>query len=379
MREEQAEKLGIRTISDLVSHPELKLGISPEFLGRSDGWKGLKKSNYHFPQFNVKVIDHSLGYEALVQHKIDAIDIYSTDSKIQKYHLRILEDDKHFFPVYEGVLLYRLEAAQAFPQTWEAFQQRLIHHISTYEMMSLNAQAELEGKNFSDIAQNFLRDPNRSEKSPIRSFWNYLTGPDLWPLTRQHLFLVFGALIPATFIGLFLGIIAAYAPIARHFILNVVGVIQTIPSLALLAFLIPIFKEIGTVPALVALFLYSLLPIVRNTYAGLTSIPLSLQDSALALGLPFFHRLYLIEIPLASRMILAGIKTAAVLNVGTATIAAFIGAGGYGDRIVAGLALNDYAILLAGAIPACILAIFVQLGFDLLDYCLIPRGLRIHQ
>lgn len=148
------------------------------------------------------------------------------------------------------------------------------------------------------------------------------------------------------------------------------------PLSALLAFLIPLFKEIGTLPALVALFLYSLLPIVRNTYAGLTSIPTPLHEAALALGLPFVYRLSMIEIPLASRTILAGIKTAAVLNVGMATIAAFIGAGGYGERIVAGLALNDYSTLLAGAIPACILAICVQFMFDLLDVCLIPKGLQ---
>ena len=195
-------------------------------------------------------------------------------------------------------------------------------------------------------------------------------------MTKQHLFLVFGALIPAIFAGVLLGIIARYYSFASHLILNSVGVVQTIPSLALLAFLIPIFKEIGTLPALVALFLYSLLPIVRNTYAGLTGIPGSQQDAALALGLPFYHRLIKIEIPLASRMILAGVKTAAVLNVGMATIAALIGAGGYGERIVTGLALNNYDMLLAGAIPACFLAICVQLSFDLLDYCLIPRGLN---
>lgn len=379
MLESRADQLGITSISDLADHPEIILGFSPEFIARLDGWAGLKKSRYIFPQTKIKTIDHSLGYEALVQNKIDVMDIYSTDPKIQKYHLRLLKDDLKFFPSYEAVLLYRLEAANTFPKTWEAFQKRLIHHVTTQDMMMLNTQAELEGKNFSEIASNFLNYPQLSVKTnSFHSFWENLTGPDLWQLTWQHLFLVFGALIPAIFVGILLGILAAYWPLTRHFILNAVGMIQTIPSLALLAFLIPIFKEIGTVPALVALFLYSLLPIVRNTYAGLTNIPSSLHDAAMALGLPFFHHLCLIEIPLASRMILAGVKTAAVLNVGMATIAAFIGAGGYGDRIVAGLALNNYAILLAGAIPACLLAICVQFGFDLLDHCIIPRGLRTH-
>src|SRR5262249_36534227 len=153
------------------------------------------------------------------------------------------------------------------------------------------------------------------------------------------------------------GILSAFSPVARHVILNFVGAIQTIPSLALFAFLIPLLQQIGTVPALIALFLYALLPIVRNTYAGLSDIPKPLYESAVVLGLPLFARLRLVELPLASRSIFAGIKTAAVMCVGMATIAAFIGAGGLGERIVMGLALNDNEILLSGAIPACLLAI----------------------
>ncbi len=373
MLEEKAENLGIQKISDLGSHSELKFGLSPEFLGRMDGWDGLKKSNYFFPQTVVKGIDHSLSYEALIQGKIDIIDIYSTDPKIEKYRLRVLEDDRHFFPAYEAVLFYRLEAAEKFPETWKTFQQRLVNQISTQEMIKLNANAELEGKNFTQIAYHYLNSKAAHIGDSWPSLWAKLTAPDLWTLTKQHLFLVFGALFPAAIVGIFLGIIAAYWPITRHPILSFVGVIQTIPALALLAFLIPIFSEIGTVPALVALFFYSLLPIVRNTYAGLSTLPHSLREAGLALGLPFFPRLYLIELPLSSGTILAGIKTAAVLNVGMATIAAFIGAGGFGERIVVGLAINDYAILLSGAIPACILAICVQFGFDLLDYYFIPR------
>lgn len=375
MLEAKAEDLGINTVSDLASHPELVFGFSPEFMGRLDGWAGLKKSGYTFPQTKVKTIDHSLSYEALNQSKIDVTDIYSTDPKIQKYHMKVLVDDRHFFPTYEGIFLYRLEPVKNFPETWNAFK-KLYQSISTQAMMNLNAQAELDGMSFGKIAKDFLHAPHSKSKHPARSLWDQIWAPDLWPLTQEHLFLVFGALLPAIFVGLLLGILANYLPAVRHLILNTVGVIQTVPSLALLAFLIPIFREIGTVPALFALFLYSLLPIVRNTYAGLANIPGSQHDAALALGLPFLHRLSLIEIPLASRMILAGVKTAAVLNVGMATIAALIGAGGYGVRIVAGLALNDYDMLLAGAIPACVLAICVQLSFDLLDYCLIPRGLN---
>jgi len=188
--------------------------------------------------------------------------------------------------------------------------------------------------------------------------------------------LVFVSLAGAVLLGIPLGICAAHAPALRQPILSVVGVIQTLPSLALLAFLISALGAIGVLPALIALFLYALLPIVRNTYTGLADIAPSLQEAAQSLGLPLLPRLRLIELPLASRAILSGIKTSAVINVGTATIAAFVGAGGYGERIVRGLALNDSATLLAGAIPAAALALMLQGGFELLDRWLIPAGLR---
>ena len=188
--------------------------------------------------------------------------------------------------------------------------------------------------------------------------------------------LVFVSLAIAVLIGVPLGVWAGRSSAASAPILATVGVIQTIPSLALLAFLIPVLGTIGTAPALVALFLYSLLPIVRNTSSGLRDIPPALTESARALGLPDGARLRLVELPLAARSILAGVKTSAIINVGTATIAAFIGAGGYGERIVTGLALNDHAMLLAGAIPAAVLALLVQALFDGLDRWLIPAGLR---
>ncbi len=376
MREELAQQLNIHTLSDLAAHPHLKMGFSQEFLKRLDGWEKLKK-RYQLPQQQVIGMDHGLSYEALDHRQIDITDIYSTEPKIEKYQLRILADDLHFFPSYEALLLYRLDVPQRFPQTWKAFQS-LANTISNEDMMLMNAQAELWGESFKSIAQHFLPHKEVRHRPSLdkASFFSHLWGDNLGLLTRQHLFLVFGSLIPAILVGIPLGILAAYVFPIRHLILNFVGVIQTIPSLALFAFLIPILRQIGTIPALIALFLYALLPIVRNTYAGLNHIPKPLNESAIALGLPWLPRLFFIEIPLASPTILAGIKTAAVLNVGMATIAALIGAGGFGERILTGLALNNYEILLAGAIPACILAILVQLTFDFLDYWLIPKGLK---
>ena len=159
-------------------------------------------------------------------------------------------------------------------------------------------------------------------------------------------------------------------------ILGATGIAQTIPSLALLAVLIPLTGRIGAVPAFIALAIYALLPIVRNTHAALTQISRGMRQAAQSLGLKATTILHKIELPLAAPTILAGIKTSAVINVGTATIAAFIGAGGYGERIVAGLALNDNAMLLAGAIPAAVLALLIEGGFRVGERWMIPVGLR---
>ena len=130
-------------------------------------------------------------------------------------------------------------------------------------------------------------------------------------------------------------------------------------------------------PQLSALFLYSLLPIVRNTYTGLRDIPPPVRESAEALGLPPGARLRLVELPMASREILAGIKTSAVINVGTATLGALIGAGGYGQPILTGIRLDDVGLILQGAIPAALLALLVQGVFDLAELVVVPKGLRL--
>jgi osmoprotectant transport system permease protein len=373
MREEQARELDIHRMSDLKKYPQLKIGFSPEFLKRVDGWGEIKKA-YDLPQQDVIGIDHSLSYEALKSSQIDLTDIYSTDPKIEKYHFLVLEDDLHFFPIYDALLLYRLDVPQKFPQIWSALQ-KLSGRISNQEMLMMNAKAELAGENFGKIADNFLSG-STDTSAQKSSFLHHLWELGLWRLTMQHLFLVFGSLIPAILVGIPLGILATFSSSFRHVILTFVSIIQTIPSLALFVFLIPLLEKIGTIPALIALFFYSLYPIVRNTYTGLSDIPNPLRESAIVLGLPLLRRIFLIEVPLASRTILAGIKTAAVLDVGMATIAALIGAGGLGELIVTGLALNNTTILLAGAIPASLLAISVQFGFDLLDRWLVPEGLK---
>ena len=350
-------------ISDLAAHPELRFGLSHEFLGRTDGWPGLAQ-RYRLPQRPIG-LDHGLAYEALAVRQVDVIDIYSTDAKIRQYGLRVLTDDAAYFPRYDALLLYRLDVERRFPQAWKALS-KLTGRIRDADMIAMNAAAEIDGKSFASIASAFLH-PEANKHSASLDFTAKMFDGNLWRLTRQHVMLVLISVALATAVGVPLGILAAFTPSLRHTIMAVVGVLQTVPSLALLAMLIPMLGTIGALPALIALFLYALLPIVRNTCTGIEQVSPGLRMAALALGLETRDRLLYIDLPLALPVILAGLKTAAVMNVGTATIAAFIGAGGFGERIATGLALNDNGMLLAGAIPAALLALATQFLFELTE------------
>jgi osmoprotectant transport system permease protein len=362
MREERAQALGIRALGDLAKHPALKLGLSQEFIGRADGWPGLKAA-YKLPFATPSGLDHGLAYEAIAAGKIDVMDIYTTDAKIERFRLRALEDDRKFFPRYDAVLLHRLDVPARYPEAWAKLQ-KLEKRIDERTMIRLNAAAELQGRSFAEAAA-LLDSGLEGTKKKERKFLHVLFGPDFWRLTWEHLVLVFVSLAGSIAVGVPLGVAAAKRRRLAQPILGAVGVIQTIPALALFAFLIALMGAIGTAPALVALFLYALLPIVRNTHAGFEGVGAGMRQAAMALGLRAGARLRLVELPLALPTILAGVKTSAVINVGTATIAAFVGAGGYGERIVSGLALNDTAMLLAGAVPAAALALIVQGAFDL--------------
>ncbi|MES2538819.1 MAG: glycine betaine ABC transporter substrate-binding protein [Pseudomonadota bacterium] len=375
MRAADSDRLGIRSLSDLTRQGGLRLGLSHEFMGRADGWPGLAQ-RYALPQ-KPRGLDHGIAYEALANKQVDAIDIYSTDAKIASLGLRVLQDDLAYFPRYDAVLLYRLDIGQRFPQAWRALQ-ALEGRISEADMIAMNAAVELGGKTFSAVAGDFLSQ-DKSGKATRAGFWNKLFDDNLWRLTRQHLTLVLLSVAAAALIGIPLGVLAAFVPRLRQGVMALVGVLQTVPSLALLAMLIPLLGMIGTLPALIALFLYALLPIVRNTTTGIGQVPPGLRMAALALGLTPRDRLFYIDLPLAMPVILAGIKTAAVMSVGTATIAAFIGAGGYGERIAIGLALNDNDMLLAGAIPAAVLALLTQLVFEVVEHALLRKRSGVGQ
>lgn len=364
------EREHVAKLSELQAHPALRYAMSHEFLGRGDGWPGLAR------RYGIAVvptaIDHALAYQALAEGTVDVTDVYTTDAKIERFGLTVLEDDRSFFPPYDAVFLYRDDALGRFPALAGVLA-RLNGTIDAATMRKLNARAELDKVQLSRVAGEWLGEA-QGDAAPV-SFVGGLVASIVRHGPR-HLALVLGSLALSMVFGIPLGIAAYVWRRPGALILGITGVVQTIPSLALFCFFIPLLG-IGPVPALAALFLYGLLPIVRNTHAGLASIPGDLRDAAHALGLSATERLRHVEVPLASRTILAGVKTSAVVAVGSATIAAFIGAGGFGEPISTGLSLNDVTTILQGALPAAGLALVVQLVFEAVERVLVPRGLRL--
>jgi osmoprotectant transport system permease protein len=193
----------------------------------------------------------------------------------------------------------------------------------------------------------------------------------IFGLTLRHLLLVGVSLVAAIICALPLGLALERARGSAEPVIRSIGLLQTVPSIALLAFMIPLLG-IGVVPALVALFLYSLYPILRNTYTGVRDAAPDAVAAAWALGMTPRQILRYVRLPLAAPVIMAGIRTAAVINVGTATLAAFIGAGGLGDLIASGLALSDNRMILSGALPAAFLALLVDAGLALCERAVRP-------
>jgi osmoprotectant transport system permease protein len=367
VKEKFATRYGLRTISDLVRvQSRLRAAFSYEFMDREDGYRGLI-ARYHLvlgPK-NVSRMEHSLSYQAIDQGAVDVIDVYSTDAKIRKFELRVLTDDLNYFPVYQAVWVARKSFVDRYPAQWQALRQ-YEGSIDEAGMLGMNAQADIEKKSYSQIAAGF-RGARSTDTDSLSS--------RVWHRTLEHLWLVAVALLFSIVIGVPLGIAAARFQATGQAILLLSAMIQTVPSLALLCFLIPLFG-VGTRPALVALCLYSLLPVVLNTFTGIRTIDPRHLENARAFGLNRRQILFRIVLPLASPMLLAGIKTATIVSIGTATLAALIGAGGYGAPIVSGLSLNDVPTILTGAIPAALMAWLANLGFDLVSRFVIPMGLQ---
>jgi osmoprotectant transport system permease protein len=357
MRKDRAAELAIARMSQLAAHPALRFGFSNEFLERGDGWPGLR-TRYGLPQQDVRGLAHDLAYRGVASGAIDVTDLYSTDAEIVRYGLVALEDDANYFPAYDALIVCRTDVSQSARDTID----RLGGRIDAASMTAMNARAKLDREPESQVAADFLQqqfhlDGHAAQQSRSQR---------VWQRTREHLAMVGISLGAAVLIAVPLGVLAFYRRGVGRIVFAVADVLQTLPALALLVFLIP-WLGIGYAPAVVALFLYSVLPILRNTHAGLADIPRDLRESAQALGLSTLACLRYVEVPLAMRSILAGIKTAAVINVGTATLGALIGAGGYGQPILTGIRLDDLGLILEGAIPAAVLALLVQACFALVE------------
>lgn len=365
MKKAKALELKIQTISNLRNQPNLSLALSYEFLKRKDGWDNLA-SAYALPHKPVG-IEHGLAYQALEENRIDITDVYSTDGEIEKYSLIVLRDDKDFFPKYEAVSLYRTTLSAPLKEILST----LTGQISETEMQAMNAEVLYGKRTFSEVASSFLLSKNlvknKKEETSVSR--------EIISKTITHLRITFIAVALAILLALPLGIVLyRYASFSKA-VLYAVGLLQTVPSIALLALMIPLLG-IGAVPAITALFLYALLPILRNTTTGLFAVDPLLKKVAAGIGLTPWQRLRYVELPMAMPAILTGIRTAAVITIGTATLAAFIGAGGLGEFIVTGLALNNTELILRGAIPAAALAIVIELVFEWIEAKLIPKHLR---
>ena len=357
MRRAQAEELGIETIGDLREHPDLRFGFSNEFLERQDGWPGVS-AEYGLAPLSATGLDHALAYRGIAAGDIDVLDLYSTDPEIAWYDLVALRDDRQFFPDYDAVFLYR----NTLPSGAVAALERFVGAIDEKAMIALNAAVKLDLRDDAVVAGEFMNSRfGIASEQAVSGLWQRFVQN-----TLDHLTLVSISLAMAIAVAIPLGVLAAKVKSLETLLLGVTSILQTIPSLALLVLMIPLFG-IGTLPAIVAMFLYSLLPVVQNTHSGIKQIPAPVMESARALGLPNSLILRRIELPMAIPSILSGIKISAVMNVGVATLGALIGAGGYGQPILTGIRLDNTAMILEGAIPAAVLALLVQGVFDLVE------------
>ena len=393
MRRDRAAALGIATIGDLIEHPELRLGLSSEFVARAEGWPGLRQT-YGLPQKDVTSLVHTLAYQGLARGGFDVVDVFTTDPAIERYDLTVLVDDRRHFPAYEAVLLYRSDLAAKAPDVAAALD-RLAGRIDERAMIRLSGAGDARPNDTAVIATTFLREQGFGVDVAVATS----LPARIAARTGEHLVLVGLSLAAAIVVCIPLGVLAHRRRAVGQVLLTGMEIVQTVPALALLVMLFALVGSAGDMlrtwtdadggagggrfglatlaPVLVALFLYSLLPITRNTLVGLDGIPAGLAESATVLGLTGWRRLATIDLPLASPLIVAGVKTVAVINVGYAALGGLIGAGGYGQPIMEGLATSNMARVMEGAVPAAVLAVIVKFLCEGLERLIVPRGLRL--
>jgi osmoprotectant transport system permease protein len=385
VRRSDAALAGVRTLSQLAARAGgLRFGTNHEFLDRPDGFAALQAFyGFRVPDDRLVSMDPGLMYGAIRDGEIDVIAAFATDGRIDAFDLRLLEDDRHFFPAYQAAPLVRQDTLARHPELAAALDE-LADLVSDADMRRLNHAVDHGGRPVAEVAQEFLA--SRGLAPPVdpaarvaegAGFWSFAwrRRAYVWQLLRQHLFLTLTGLLAAVLLAVPLGIALTRFRRLAGPIFATVNVIQTVPSLALLGFLIPLLG-IGVTPAVVALFLYGLLPLLRNTYTGIAQVDPALVEACRGMGLTDLQILRKAELPLAAPTIMAGVRTSAVLLVGTATLAGLIGAGGLGDPILRGVSSVDSNMILLGALPAALLAVLLDRGLHHLERRLTARGLR---
>ena len=360
IHEELAAETKMETISDLREHPALRFFFSHEFLEREDGFPSMK-AHYNLPQ-SADGIEHSLALRAIVAREIDVTDLYSTDGEIKHFNLKVLQDDLAFFPNYLALPIVRADL----PADVKELLNVAANSLTDDAMSALNYKVHIENMAAADVAREFLATLGVESTHESESLADKLA-----KRTFEHIYLAAVALVAATVIALSISFSVYAIPWLSKPVAYVAGLLQTIPSLALLALMVPVFG-IGKLPAIIALFLYSLLPIIRTTVTALTTVDPVLIQVAEGTGYTRLQTLRYVQIPLSMPAIFAGIRISAIICIGTATLAAFIGGGGLGDLIFQGLQLDDTRLILIGASSAALMAIIVELLFEAFEKLVIP-------
>lgn len=380
-----AARLGLRTISDLArAAPELTAGFTSDFIGRPDGLPGLA-SAYGARFKAVRPLAPAVKYTALAGGAVDVIDGYTTDGLLARYDLVTLSDDRAFFPPYQAAAVVSPRLAAGRPDAVAALSE-LSGRLDEAAMRRYNKRVEVDGEAIPAVASAMLREAGLVRQAPggaarpdqpSVSLWHFFLDrrAETWRLVVRHVVLVAVSLAAAILVAVPLGLVLERWRRGAEWVIGGLGVLQTIPSIALLAFMIPLLG-VGVWPALVALWLYAMYPIARNTYTGVRSADPDAVEACEAMGATAWQRLWWVRLPLAAPIVVAGVRTAAVISVGAATLAAFIGAGGLGEPIVTGLALADSRLVLSGAIPAALLALAVDALLALVERLVRPAHAR---
>lgn len=389
VRRETATRYRLRTLSDLARESgALRAGFTNDFIGRPDGFAGLR-AFYGLTLRSVRPLAPAVKYEALATGAIDVIDGYSTDGLLARFDLITLVDDRRFFPPYEAAALVspRVSAGRA---DVIAALSRLSGRLTERDVRRWNALIEVQRRPIAEVARGALTElalvravgtaeavEGRRATATATGFlvYSWARRAETRRLIGEHLVLVSVALFAAILVAVPLGVLLTRTPRLAAWVMQGLGIVQTIPSLALLAFMIPVLG-IGLAPALVALWLYALLPIARATFSGVSTADPDAVAASEALGTTAWQRLWWVQLPLATPAVLAGVRTSAVITVGAATLAAFIGAGGLGEPIITGLGLADSRLVLSGALPAAALAVVVDLVLAAVERAVTPAYLK---